>query len=426
MMQRIDYPTLGEELWAGELENGLPVLVIPKPGYRRTFAMLAANYGAADRRFTLAGQVRETPAGVAHYLEHKLFDMPEGDALLTMSAAGADPNAFTSESITAYHFECTDRFEDNLRVLLTFVTTPWFTPESVEKERGIIAQEIRMYEDSPDYAAYTDLMRCLFPTGPLRDSVAGTVRSISEITPELLYDCHRVFYRPSNLALCVVGNVDPLFVERTAAELLPPEREELPGRSYDDAGGLRPVTARASRRMEVSAPQFIIGAKLGPAAYGAAAQRERLTAGLALRCLCGSSSPFYLKNYSEGLLNDTFGYDVDHAAGQSIVAFDGETPGDPEAVLDALREELLRARRDGLDPALFARQKRAVLGARVRALTNFEGLAQAMVTSRFAGFCAMDGTGVLGTISCEDAAVWLREHLDPDQLAMAVVLPKEG
>mgnify|MGYP000502070264 CR=1 FL=1 len=169
----------------------------------------------------------DTPAGVAHYLEHKLFDMPDGsDALLTLSENGADPNAFTSTNMTAYYFSCTDGFEENLRTLLRFVSTPYFTDASVAKEQGIIAQEIRMGEDDPDRAVWRNLMRCLMARDGARDAVAGTVESIAEITPETLYACHRAFYAPSNMVLCAVCQDTPERVAAIAAEILPPEAEE--------------------------------------------------------------------------------------------------------------------------------------------------------------------------------------------------------
>ena len=186
--------------------------------------MFATCYGGADRRFRVNDTWTDTPAGVAHYLEHKLFDMPDGsDALLTLSENGADPNAFTSTNMTAYYFSCTDRFEDNLRTLLRFVSTPYFTDASVAKEQGIIAQEIRMGEDDPDRAVWRDLMRCLLARDGARDAVAGTVESIAQITPETLYTCHRAFYAPSNMVLCAVCQDTPERVAAIAAEILPPD-----------------------------------------------------------------------------------------------------------------------------------------------------------------------------------------------------------
>ncbi len=425
-MTKTEYSAVGETLYSAALPNGLPIYVVSKPGYRKTFAVYAANYGGADRRFILNGETRNTPAGVAHYLEHKMFDTPEGDALLALTSAGADPNAFTSESMTAYHFECTDRFEDNLRTLLSFVSLPYFTQASVDKERGIIAQEIRMYEDAPNFAVYADLMKCLFAEGhPLRDTVAGTVESIQDITPETLYDCHKAFYHPSNMALCVVGPADPETVERIAREVLPSNAAPVPAKDYGPDQGTAPVQPASRRKMEVAAPLFMIGAKLGPASTGPEAQKERITASLAVRCLAGRSSPFYLRQYADGLLNSTFGADVEHSGGETVLGFDGETSGDPRRVLDALREELLRVQREGFDPALFERQKKASLGGRIRALANFEDLAVSLAAARFAGFEAMDSFGILRGLTCADADAWLR-RVDPENFALAVVEPKEG
>lgn len=425
-MRKTDYAAIGETLYTTVLPNGLPVYVLPKPGYLKTFAMFAVQYGGVDRRFTCDGEELDTPAGIAHYLEHKMFDTPDGSALVTLNATGASPNAYTSPVMTAYHFECTDRFEENLRTLLSFVSTPYFTQESVDKERGIIAQEIRMYEDTPEYVVYTNLMKCLFARHPLRDSVAGTVESIAEITPETLYRCHRIFYRPSNMVLCVVGDVDPESVTRIAEEILPTEREDIPAHIYDADEDLTPCSERCAEHMEVSAPLFMIGGRLGPAKQGADALRERIASGLALRCLCGSSSPFYLRHYSSGLLNASFDFDADFIAGQGIVCFSGDTSGDPEEILRELRGEIDRVRRDGLDPALFERQRRASFGGRIRALSQFGGLAGSLASGCFAGYQPLDAFSLLDSVTCAEVSAWVRENLVPERLAMSVVYPKEA
>lgn len=280
-----------------------------------------------------------------------------------------------------------------------------------------------MYEDSPDFAIYEALMRCLFRHSPLQDTVAGTVESIQAITPEILYNCHKVFYHPSNMALCVVGDVDPEAVERIARQILTPESAEKPGRDYGPAEDLLPVRTLAERRMDVSAPNFILGAKLGPMTVGPEALRERVTAGLALRCLCGESSPFYIRHYAEGLLNATFGSDVDFAAGQGMVAFDGETPDDPRIVRDALFEEIARVGREGFDPKLFERQRKASLGGRIRALGNFRGLAVSMAEGCFTGYRPLDAFDLLTAATAEDAAAWVREKLVPERFALSIVYP---
>ena len=209
-MIKEEYPSIGEVRYTETLPNGLRLVVVPKEGVAASYAAFATEYGGAFRRFRTGEDWLDTPAGIAHYLEHKMFDMPEGNnALEILSANGAEPNAFTSSGMTVYYFESTRNFRENLEMLLKFVSTPYFTEESVEKEQGIIGQEIRQTEDSPGFQVYHQLMMLLYRHHPVRDAVAGTVESIREITPQVLYDCHRIFYHPSNMTLCVSGDVDP-------------------------------------------------------------------------------------------------------------------------------------------------------------------------------------------------------------------------
>ena len=180
-MIRKDFPALGEHYFEEKLPNGLTVAVVPKPLYRKRYAFFTTRYGGMDMRFRLDGVWHDTPAGIAHYLEHKMFDTEDGNALQVLSQNGAEPNAFTSNATTAYYFDCTEHFEENLRILLSFVSVPYFTQESVDKERGIIGQEIRMVEDTPDWRVYTNLLECLYHSSPARVAIAGTVESIAEI-----------------------------------------------------------------------------------------------------------------------------------------------------------------------------------------------------------------------------------------------------
>ena len=231
-MTKTEYPRIGETVLTETLPNGLRVVIVPKPGYRKRYAFFATRYGGMDMKFKLDGVWHDTPAGIAHYLEHKMFDMEDGNALQVLSQNGAEPNAFTANSMTAYYFDCTEHFEENLRILLSFVSVPYFTQESVDKERGIIAQDIRMTEDGPDWRVYKNLLSCLYRSNPARVPIAGTVESIQEITPETLYACHKAFYAPSNMLLCVVGDVDADTVLSLAREVLPEDRGEAIERVY--------------------------------------------------------------------------------------------------------------------------------------------------------------------------------------------------
>ena len=423
-MEHKSYPHIGETLYFDTLPNGLRLRVLPKPGFRSRCAVLAVNYGGAHRRFTLDGVLQETPAGVAHYLEHKMFDLPEGDeAMEEFAANGADPNAFTSQATTCYFFHCTEHFAENLRLLLHFVSTPYFTAETVEKEQGIIAQEILEEDDSPDGAVYHNLLKQLYAHHPLRDKVIGSVESIREITARTLYDCHRAFYTPANLCLCVAGDVDPEEVARIAREVLPARSGTLPRADFGPAESPLPLEKLHLAQMDVAAPQFLIGAKLCP--VGADLLRERLTASLALRLLVGASSDFYNRLYAQGLLSRDFDVELDYSLGQGTFLLGGESR-DPEAVLRELEQELARVSREGLDPGRFERAKRSSLGARLRGLEDFEGVCIALAEGVFEGSSPLDAAGLLQSIRREDCQVWLREHLGPERLALSIIEPRRN
>ena len=414
------YNELGETLYSAVLENGLRVLVIPKKGFSSYFACFGTCYGSAMRSFLLSGERHDTPAGVAHYLEHKMFDMPDGDnALQAMTATGADPNAFTSFDETVYHFHCTEHFEDNLRTLLHFVSTPYFTPETVEKEQGIISQEIRMYDDMPDYAVYFELMKLLFRSHPVRDDIAGTVESIAEITVDTLYACHSAFYAPGNMCLCVEGDVDPEAICRLAEEVLGTEKGEVPQPliPFEDEA---PEKLRTERRMSVSAPLFLLGASFAPTA--GEELRERIVARLALRLLCGTSSPFYARLYREGLLNRSFAYEAEFPANVAVLTAGGESR-EPQRVYDELLAEAERIAAEGFDAADFERARRASLGARLRGFEDFDSVCLSAFEGARCGYSVFDAPAVLASVTAEECRAFIARVLTRERTALSVILP---
>lgn len=421
-MQEKHFKTICETLLTETLSNGLTINIIPKPEYSKSYAMFSANYGGADRRFKLAGQWIDTPAGVAHFLEHKMFDMPYGNALNALSANGASPNAFTSSGMTAYHFESTADFEENLKTLLSFVSTAYFTPESVQKEQGIIGQEIRMVEDNPGYVIYNNLLRCIYAHNPVRDSVAGTIESIAEISDQTLYHCHRVFYTPSNMTLAVVGNVDPAAVIKAASEILPETAGEVPERDYGEKESEYPHQLEITAKMEVSAPQFLFGASILPAEKGADRLKQILTGEIALRLLMGRSSVFYTRLYAEGLLNSSFEYELDYAAGTAMLLAGGESR-DVRAVMDALHSEVTKITAEGLDLIRFENAKKAHFGSALRSLGSFSATAQALTEGTFAGFCPLDAFEVMSSVSSDDVLSFIKTNLIAEKLALSVINP---
>jgi predicted Zn-dependent peptidase len=196
------------ESYLSAIVNGLNVIVIPKKDFKAKFAVYATKYGSVNNKFSFAGKTYTVPAGIAHFLEHKMFEKEYGDAFVKYSALGANANAFTSFDKTAYLFSCTDNFYESLEVLTEIVNVPYFTPQSVEKEQGIIGQEIQMGLDNPGNMVFYNLLKCLYKNHPIREEIAGSVESISEITADLLYSCYNAFYNPANMVLCVCGDID--------------------------------------------------------------------------------------------------------------------------------------------------------------------------------------------------------------------------
>lgn len=421
-METKKYENISETLITEKLKNGLTIKIIPRQGFSKAYAMFATDYGGADRRFKLAGQWIDTPAGVAHFLEHKMFDMPYGNALNVLSANGASPNAFTSSGMTAYHFECTGMFYENLKILLEFVSTAYFTAESVQKEQGIIGQEIRMVEDSPDFVVYNRLLRCLYESNPVRDSVAGTVESIAEITHETLYNCHRVFYNPSNMALAVIGDVDPERVIKMAEEILPEQAGEVPERDYGKEESPLPHTKESSVSMEVSAPQFLTGAAIVPEEKGRKRLRQMLTGELALRLLFGRSSPVYTGLYSKGLLNGSFEYELDYTAGTAMLLCGGESRDVP-AVMAEIRSYADKLASGGIDTRVFENTRRAHYGSSLRAVGSFSSLAQAQVSGVFGGYSPLDAFELIESVNADEVSRFIAENLTAEKLALSVVNP---
>lgn len=422
-MKHTVFPNLGEERLFGRLANGLRLCVVPKRGFARKYAFLAVDFGSIDTAFTLNGKRCVVPDGIAHYLEHKMFDLPEDNAMNLFAAHGGSPNAFTSYAMTAYYFSCTEEFEENLRILLRMVATPYFTPESVEKERGIIAQEIRMYEDSADSRVSEELFAAMFAHHPVRVPIAGTVDSIGEITAQMLCDCHAAFYRPDNMVLCVVGDVDIDAVAKLAEEL-PPARTPLPVRDYGAEESMLPVKPHTLRTMSVSMPTFALGFQCSAPQRGMETMRRELIGELAAELLVGESSPLYLRLYNDGLIDADFSAGYESVKDACLLSAGGDSR-DPEAVLSAILEESKRIAREGFDLRLFERLKKSILGRRMRALDSFENICYRNCAYEFDGADYFRFPEVYAAVAPQDVREFLTQTVTPERAALSVVCPKE-
>lgn len=420
-MNRSFYRRIGESVLRETLPNGLQICVVPKAGYAKKYAFFATRYGGMDTRFRLDGKWLDTPAGIAHYLEHKMFDTKEGNALQSLAKNGAEPNAFTSNAMTGYYFSSTEHFEENLEILLSFVSIPYFTEESVAKEQGIIGQEIRMIEDDPDWQLYARMMRALYSRSTARIPIAGTVESISHITAETLYDCHKAFYTPSNMILTVVGDVDPIHIADIARRILP--REGGPEIPRDYGPEPEAVAQReTSLAMEVSSPQFLTAFKCRASRDGEDYLRTSLLGGMACDILLGDSSPLYLRLYGEGLINASFGGDFEQLPGVALLYAGGDSK-DAQTVAAEIQKEARRLAEGGIDEDFYQQVRRAAFGSSLRGLNSFENIAVSLTEGCFHGYDPFRFPQVFETISKEDIAAFLGENIAEERAVLSEIVP---
>lgn len=419
-----NYTRIGETVYKKVLSNGLPVIVIPKKGFRKKYAMFATKYGGMDMRFKVNGEWHDTPAGIAHYLEHKMFDTEEGNALQDLATNGAEPNAFTSNAITCYYFDCIDKFYDNLKILLSFVSIPYFTEESVQKEQGIIGQEICMIEDNPDWQVYKNLMQALYKDSPIKVPVAGSVESISHITAKTLYDCHNTFYTPSNMCLVVVGDVEVDKIVDLAAEILPKENKGIIERDYGKEEILVPAKKIVSTTMDISERIFYTGFKCKPETGGYDQLRNNYIGDLACDVLVGGSSVLYSKLYSEGAVNGSFESSYDILPGAAYLYFGGECKN-PDRVTEEILTEAKKLCSNGIDAGYFTRIKNANFGSALKSLNSFESIAVSMIEAQFHDYDSFMFPEIFDSIKEDDIIKFISENFDENKMTMSVISPKE-
>ena len=422
-MNKKVFPQLGEQYFEQRLENGMMVRVVEKPGFAKKYAFVAVNFGSIDTKFRLNGVDYATPDGVAHYLEHKMFDLPEGNAMQEFAKYAGANNAFTSYTMTAYYVECTEHLEENFEILLCMVTTGYFTEESVQKERGIIAQEIKMYEDSADSAVMENLFRIMYQNHPVRNNIAGTVESIEEITADTLKLCHDAFYDPSNLIVCVIGDVDAASIIEQARRLTPagkkPQFERCCGAPEPEKVPVRTI----EKQMEIAMPAFAIGFRCPDAGRGADAMRMDLIGEMAGEMLVGESSKLYQKLYDENVIDADFSVDYERMKGMALLELSGDSE-DPRRILREVLAEAARVLETGVDRALLARLKKSVTGRRLRELDGFEGTCYRMCAYYFDGAEYFDYPEIYASVTAEDVEQFIRENVKEEQAFLSVITPK--
>lgn len=414
---------LREEYYRFKHKSGLEVCVFPKK-LTTSYAIFATRYGSVDNRFKLSSdkEFASVPDGIAHYLEHKLFENPNGEDTITLFAKnGANANAYTSTNMTAYLFSCTSKFYESLGILLDFVKKPYFTEETVEKERGIIAQEIKMYEDHPTRAAYQMMLENLYEKHPVRIDVAGTAESIGNITADILYECYRVFYNLSNMVLIVCGDVDIEAVNEVCDKYL---KYEQPVEIIREHPTEKPSVAKAysERSMQAAKPIFAIGMKDTDIPADGYCRMKRYAGFSILNdLLFGKSGEFYNRLYEEGLLSSQFDFGYESSADYAFNGLYGES-SEPEMVFERLKDMCERAKVN-IDEEDFERSKRALYASMVKCFDSTDEIANSFLNYEIEDGDILDYTDILADVTIEDVKALAKELFVNEKYTLAVVKP---
>ena len=417
---------LGEKYYTFKHKTGLDVYVFPKK-MTTSYAIFATRYGAVDNKFKLSDDKDFTcvPDGIAHFLEHKMFECEGGiDAFELYAKTGANANAYTSNAMTAYLFSCTEKFYESLEILLDFVTHPYFTEETVRKEQGIIGQEIRMYDDHPGARLEKGLLNALYKKNKMRIDVAGTVESIAEITADVLYKCYNTFYNLNNMVLVVCGDVDVEKTNEICDKVLKAAPKQTIIRDYEDDDEPTEVYQKRSEcKLHVSKPMFAIGVKdmdISPdpnermkKAYGAEILNEMLFS---------QSSEFYNTLYEKNLISPDLSSGYEHIKHCSFNVISSESDN-PEAVYDYFVKYIEKAKKDGLDKETFELSKRTVYASNIKSFDSTEEIANNMVYNLFDGADILDAPDVIDSITFEYVEKILNDMYKEECYAMSVVDP---
>ena len=415
---------LCEKYYGFTHSSGLRVFVFPKE-LRTSYALLATKYGSLDNVFKLSNEEIFTtvPAGIAHFLEHKMFENEDGsDTFELFGKTGASANAYTSFDKTAYLFSSTDSFYESLEILLDFVTNPYFTPETVAKEQGIIAQEIQMYEDNPNTRVYYELMRALYEKNDVRTEIAGSVDSIKDITSDLLYKCYNTFYNLNNMVLCVCGDVDVERVVSVMDKRLKPAPKLEVIRKYSEEKA-EVFKTRTEIQMQISRPQFAIGVKdidIPRDPYEFA--KKDFGMRILNEILFSSSTDFFNKMYEDGILNSQFSCEYDSTFSFAYNYYSGET-NDPDAFFEIFKKYIFQCQNNSIDFDAFLRAKRTIYADFVRLFDSTDEIANELVSYALLDIDIFDNVKILDSIDISYVEQLLNSCFKEEYYAISIVSP---
>lgn len=422
--EKIYNEKIDETLYHGVSSAGLNVYVLPKAGFSKKYAVYSVNFGSCDISYKIDGKEITDPLGIAHFLEHKLFEMPDGrNAFDLFANTGASANAFTSNNMTAYLFSASEGFDESLDILLNYVNDPYFTDENVEKEQGIIAQEIKMYDDDPQWRLYNNVLGCLYKNNPVRDDIAGSVESISHITKDVLYNAYNAFYRPENMVLFIAGdvNLDKVgeLVEKNVKEKEPMSVERIrlsePKEIYEK---------EIVKNMSVSKDNYILGFKDNEIGLkGEEFLIKNIEITLILKMLFSEFSDLYNDLYQRGIINDSFSYENLMHEDYCAVLMGGETDNVEESVNELILG-INKIKEKGFTKEEFDLAKKSMWGRQIRAYNSLEAVANSFCSNFFLGINAFDFADAFDKITLDGVNSRMKKMFD-DNYSISVVKPEK-
>jgi len=418
---------LKENILFGTHESGLRVYIIPKEGFSKYYAIYGTEYGSLDQSLKVSGEEIRLPDGIAHFLEHKLFEEEDGkNAFDKFSVTGASSNAFTSFDMTAYLFSCTEKFYENLDILLEFVNNPYFTDENVAKEQGIIGQEIKMYDDDPSWRLFFNMLQGMYHNNPVKTDIAGTVESISHITPELLYKCCDAYYNPSNMILVMVGDIDPSkavsYIDKhvkSDKDRGKIQKEQIPEPNHVSKKIVR-------QKLSVSKPMFLMGFKeKEEGIFGEKLLLKQIKTDILMEVLFGKSSEYFMSLYGEGLIDSSFTKESELEKSYGFSSISGES-SQPETVYERTLEYLKTVKEKPLDQSAVDVAKRVLIGKNLRKFNSVERLGNDFIRCFINEIDPFKYSEMVEKVSMEELSLRLDEHFDSESCTLSIIEPLEG
>lgn len=421
-MQVIENLKVKEKLYIEKLENGLTVMIVPKKGIQKKYIIWGTNYGSNDSKFVVPGEkeTTEVPDGVAHYLEHKLFEQENGrNSLDVLSALGVNANAYTTNNHTAYLYECTENFYEALDEFMDYVQHPYFTDENVEKEKGIIGQEIMMYDDYPEWKVYLNALQAMYHENPIKIDVTGTIETISSINKEILYKCYNTFYNPSNMAMVICGDFEPeQILGEVKQRLIPNEANGEIKRIYPEEPETI-VKPLVEEKMEVNTPLYIIGIK-DKEIEQEEIVKKHIALEILLNIIFGQSSTLYKNLYNSGIMYSSPSLEYDFAKGYAHILITGQAK-EPEKVFEDFKSTTKKLKENGIDKNDFSRIKKLVYGSYIKEYDGPQDIARMFLSDYFKGINSFEYLEEIDSVNLDFTNQVMKEVFNEEKMVLSIV-----